>query len=157
MLQYVNRKSNHPPSVLKQIPKGVGKRLLYISSSEEIFKKAVPEYQDALRKSGYEEVLKYEKSHDDVNNAKKRRRSIIWYNPPYSANVRTNVGRIFRDLINTHFHHQHKYHKIFNKNTVKLSYSCMRNVAATIRSHNAALLRKDVDEPHHACAVVTLV
>ena len=75
------------------------------------------------------------------------RRSIIWYNPPYSANVRTNVGGIFRDLINTHLHHQHKYHKIFNKNTVKLSYSCMRNVAATIRSHNAALLRKDVDEP----------
>ena len=36
-LLYVNRKSNPPPSVLKQIPNGVAKRLSDISSSEEIF------------------------------------------------------------------------------------------------------------------------
>ena len=99
-LLYVNSKSNHPPSVLKQIPQGIAKRLSDISSSKEIFDAAVPEYKEALRRSGYDDDLKYEKS---SRNPKKRRRNIIWYNPPYSANVKTNVGRIFRDLISTHF------------------------------------------------------
>ena len=44
---YVNKKSNHPPSVLKQIPKGIGKRLSELSSSEEIFKAAAPQYEEA--------------------------------------------------------------------------------------------------------------
>ena len=31
---------------------------------------------------------------------------------------------------------KHKYQKIFNSNTIKLSYSCMPNIGNTIRSHN---------------------
>ena len=74
-LLYVNSKSNHPPSVLKQIPQGIAKRLSDISSSKEIFDAAVPEYKEALRKSGYDDDLKYEKS---TSNSKKRRRNIIY-------------------------------------------------------------------------------
>ena len=140
-LLYVNRKSNHPPSVLKQIPNGVAKRLSDISSSEEIFRKSAPEYQEALRKSGYTEELRYEKSGNQRR--RKRRRNIIWYNPPFSANVKTNVGILFLSLIRTHFHKNHRYHKIFNMNTIKVSYSCVRNVASIIRGHNVSVLRKE--------------
>ena len=56
---YVNKKSNHPPSILKQIPKGIGKRLSELSSSEEIFKAATPQYEEALKKSGFNEKLVY--------------------------------------------------------------------------------------------------
>ena len=139
-LLYVNRKSNHPPSVLKQIPHGVAKRLSDISSSEEIFKKAIPEYQEALRESGYTDELQYEKSNGDSK--RKRRRNILWVNPPYSADVKTNVGKLFLNLVRTHFHKRHRYHKIFNTNTIKISYSCVRNVDAMIKSHNASVLRE---------------
>ena len=53
-LQYVNTKSNHPPTVLKNIPLGINKRLSGISSNEEIFHRAAPVYQKALDNSGYE-------------------------------------------------------------------------------------------------------
>ena len=41
---------------------------------------------------------------------KVRQRKIIWFSPPYSVNVETNVGKVFVNLI----------HKIFNKNNVKV-------------------------------------
>ena len=66
---------------------------------------------------------------------------IIYYNPPFSLTVKTNLGAEFLRLIRTHFHVRHKFHKIFNKNTVKLSYSCTRNIASIISGHNKGLLR----------------
>ena len=123
--------------------------MIHNASSEKIFRKAVPEYQEALRKSGYTEELRYEKS--DNQRRRKRRRNIIWYNPPFSANVKTNVGKLFLSLVRTHFHKHHRYHKIFNMNTIKVSYSCVRNVASTIRGHNVSLLRKE-KPPSRKCS-----
>jgi hypothetical protein len=57
-----------------------------------------------------------------------RQRKIIWFNPPFSKSVNTNIGWEFLSLIDKHFPLQHKLHKIFNRNTVKISYSCMNNV-----------------------------
>ena len=141
---YVDSKSNHPPAVLKHIPRGVAKRLSDISSSEEIFNNAVPVYEEALKRSGFTEKLKYEKSDSNrESNEGKRRREIIWFNPPYSANVKTNIGQEFFRLLRTHFHSDHRYHRIFNKNKVKLSYSCMRNVSSYISGHNRNVLGKE--------------
>ena len=36
----------------------------------------------------------------------------------------TNIGKSFLSLLNKHFPPNHRYHKIFNRQTVKLSYSC---------------------------------
>ena len=49
---HVHKNSNHPPSVLKQIPKGIARRLSDISSSEEVFQKDAIEYEDALKEVG---------------------------------------------------------------------------------------------------------
>ena len=70
---------------------------------------------------------------------------IIWFNPPYSKHVKTNIGKIFMKLISKHFPKQHKYYKIFNKNTVKLSYSCMPNMLSIITKHNKTFLNKKVE------------
>ena len=43
---YVNANSNPPPNVLKQTPKGIAKRLSEISSNEEVFKAAIPQYEE---------------------------------------------------------------------------------------------------------------
>ena len=130
---YVNKNSNHPPSVLKQIPKGIARRLSEISSSEEIFKQTAPMYEAALRKSGFNEKLEY---CAEQPRRRRRKRKVIWFNPPFSKSVKTNIGKEFLRLLRIHFHRQHAFRKIFNKNTVKLSYSCTKNIASIISGHN---------------------
>ena len=73
-----------------------------------------------------------------------RNRKIIWFNPQYSGNVKSNIGRIFLHLIVKHYSRQHKYHKLFNRNNIKISYSCMPNIASVIQNHNTSLLKNPI-------------
>ena len=50
---YVHKDSNHPKSILNNIPLSVNRRLSSISANEDVFNSAIPPYQEALRKSGY--------------------------------------------------------------------------------------------------------
>ena len=71
------------------------------------------------------------------NNANKnRKRNIIWFNPPFSMNVKSNIKKNFLQLIDKHFPRSSKLHKIFNRNTVKVSYSCTPNFQKIIKGHN---------------------
>ena len=71
---------------------------------------------------------------------KRRGRNIIWYNPPYSIDVKTNVAKKFLKLLDRHFPKGHKLHKLFNRNNVKVSYSCLPNIASIINSHNKKII-----------------
>ena len=145
-LLYVHNQSNHPPSILKNIPKSINKRLSKISSNEIIFTQAKPQYQEALRRSGYKQDLKFENTNNTpTRNDKNRKRKIIWYNPPYSDTVQTNIGKKFLNLVNKSFPKGSKLHKIFNKNTIKLSYSCMANMQQIVSSHNSRILRNTLN------------
>ena len=84
---YVNSKSNHPPSILKNIPEGINRRLSNLSSDEQMFKSVAPVYQEALNKAGYNFKLRY--NPQKIKNSSKKRqrkRNITWWNPPYSSN-----------------------------------------------------------------------
>ena len=59
---YINAKSNHPPSIIKQLPLSIENRLSKLSSSEKSFNESVNVYQQALYKSGYNYTLKYSPS-----------------------------------------------------------------------------------------------
>ena len=96
--------------------------------------------RDALDNSGYKHKLKYKANLDTVSNKKQQKRNIIWINPLYSKNVKTNKGKIFLNLIKKHFPPHHKFHKLFNKNTVKISYTCTWNIKTIINSQNAKIL-----------------
>ena len=78
---YVSKTSNHPPSILKNIPSSIQKRLTTISSSEKNFLDARNDYQSALNNAGYSDILKYELP---INPQRKRNRTrkIVWFNPP---------------------------------------------------------------------------
>ena len=134
---YVNSSSNHPQSILKQIPDMINKRVSNLSCNEKEFKKVKDVYQSALKASGYDKDMNYIQKSDKK---KSRQRKIIWFNPPFSNNAKTNVGKIFMSLVRKHFPRHHKFHKIFNPNTLKLSYSCMPNVESIIKQHNSKLL-----------------
>ena len=81
-------------------------------------------------------MLDFNKHRHPVRPRRNRQRNIIWYNPPFSKSVKTNIGRTFLKLISRHFPRHHKYHSLFNKNNVKVSYSCMDNMQSIINKHN---------------------
>ena len=140
--KYVNKTSNHPPSIPKNIPVSIAKRLNTISSSRGEFDAAKDEYQKALEDAGYTATLTYEPVPSVVQPKRKRRRRIIWFNPPYSKSVSTNIGKEFFKLLGLHFPKQHPFHRLFNDNTVKLSYSCMPNMDSIVKAHNTKILKK---------------
>ena len=61
--------------------------------------------------------------------------NVIWFNPPYNSNVKTNIGHKFLQAIDDCFPKNNPLHKIFNRNTLKLSYSCMPNIRNIISDH----------------------
>ena len=130
--QYINIKSNHPPNIIKQLPASINRRISDNSCNEHEFNKAKPIYDDALKSSGYTEMLSFNKHRHPVRPRRNRQRNIIWYNPTFSKSVKTNIGRTFLQLISRHFPRHHRYHSLFNKNNVKVSYSCMDNMQSII-------------------------
>ena len=43
-------------------------------------------------------------------------------------------------LLSKHFPQNHTMHKIFHRNTVKISFSCLRNISSIISSYNCNIL-----------------
>jgi hypothetical protein len=82
---------------------------------------------------------------------KTRKRKITWFNPPYNQNVKCDVARQFLKLVDKHFPRHHRYHKLFNRNNVKCSYSCMNNMAAIISSHNAKIVAPAPETATRTC------
>merc|ERR1711947_32780 len=86
---YVHKKSNHPPSIIKNLPDAINKKISSLSSNEVIFNQTKPIFQESLRKSGYDYRLKFEPpppAPSTPNNKKKKnRREITWFNPPFDC------------------------------------------------------------------------
>ena len=70
----------------------------------------------------------------------KRRRKVLWYIPPFNLYCSTNVGKQFRQIIERHFSKNDMLGRLFNKNKMKLSYSCLGNIRSKISAHNRRLL-----------------
>ena len=132
-LKYINTSSNHPPQIIKHLTQTISGRLSRNSSSAEIFEQSKPDYEEALQKCVYKGKLQYMQRNLQQNNTRRRTWKIIWFKPPFSLNVKTNVAKIFLQLIDTHFPPANKLHKIFNHNTIKFSYSFTQNISQIIK------------------------
>ena len=137
--KYINTESNHPRNIIKHIPKTINDRLSRLSSNKDEFDKEKDIYQKQLEESGYTQKLEYKKP---MRNRKKRSRNIIWFNPPYSNTVKTNVGKRFLKLIEDNFPEENPLHKIINKTSVKISYACTKNFDRIIKTHNNKILQQ---------------
>ena len=147
-LLYINKESNHPPNIIKQLPKMIEKRISDLSCNEIEFNKAREDYENALKESGFRTKLSFLQP---TVNRRTRSRKIVWFNPPYNAAVTTNIGKRFLSLIDKHFPQNNRYHKIFNRNNVKLSYSCTPNMGSIITNHNKHLTTNQESEANHPC------
>ena len=56
---YIHKESNQPPSITKQLPISIERRL---SLNEKVFNELVPIYQKAFDKSGYKHQLTFQKT-----------------------------------------------------------------------------------------------
>ena len=150
---YIDTRSNHPPSVIKAVPEGINNRLSLLSSDEHIFKNAIPIYQESLKNSGYKYEMKFKPTTPSNRNQqkRKRKRNITWFNPPFDMQVKTKVGNKFITIIEECFPDGHRLKPIFNRNTLKLSYSCMPNVKTKIDQHNKSQLKKPEDNNSCNC------
>ena len=77
--------------MIKRIPSMVSKWLSHISSDKEHIDKVASIYNDA-ENNGFNETVKV--SHI-IPTRRHRERYITWFNPPFSSNVKTNVGKLF--------------------------------------------------------------
>ena len=114
--------SNHPPSIKKHIPKSISKRISKFSSNEEIFNNNTRTYSDALKNCGFQEkpvLIPEAPSDPHANERRKRRHKIIWFNPPYSMNVKTNISKFFLNILYKHFPPTHLFHKILIKTRLR--------------------------------------
>ena len=137
---YVNNNSNHPKQILKQLPLTINQRLINLSNNNESFNNIKQTYQNSLNSANYKHKLTYEQPVIRKNN--KRKRDIIYFNPPFNLNVATKIGKQFLNLINTYFDNNHPYRKIFNRNTIKISYSCTSNFKNRVIAHNNKILNE---------------
>ena len=119
----------------------VGRRISDLSSSEEIFKQAAPIYNQALRNSGFNEEIKFSKR--DNNRKGNRSRRIIFFHPPWSDQIKTNVGKCFLQLLDKHFPRGSELFHYFSRQKVKVSYSILPNVARILKSHNRKVLNPE--------------
>ena len=118
------------------------RRLSSVSSDHDVFNEASAPYQEALRNSGYAFKLEFKPPPQQPPSQKRKlQRNVIWFNSPYNKSVKTNIARAFVSLIERSFPAGHKQRTIFNRNNIKLSYSCMPNVKQIIDGHNKAILK----------------
>ena len=118
-LLYINASSDHPPQAIKQLTNSINNRLCENSANEQVFNTVKP-YSEEIHQNG-------------SNN---RTHKIIWFNQPFTQTLKTNVAKLFFRLLDKHFPKSHLLHKIFNRNTIKVSYSCIDNVSQIVKQHN---------------------
>lgn len=104
-LKYVNTASNHPFSIIKHIPLGAQWRLSQNSSNKLVFNEKKKKYVSILKEEGHSTGLYFKKWKTDNDNSdrRKRRINIIWFNPLFNLQVKTNIGKILFNLLIKHF------------------------------------------------------
>ena len=144
-MQYIHTEFNHPPNIIKHIPASIETRLSNLSSTQTIFKESTTHYENYLRQSGYNKKLAYKLTDTKHQKYSKHKRKIIWFNPPFTKNVSTKIGKSFLSLLDLHFPRNHIYSSIFNRNKIKVSYSCMQNMKSVINYHNMNVLNNTAE------------
>ena len=98
--QYINLKSNHRPNIIKNLPESISRRINKLSSDKSVFDNSKDLYNNALSRNGFKDKIKVNPDFNkSMSRNKNRKRKIIWFNPPYSSNVSTNIGKSFLTIL----------------------------------------------------------
>ena len=103
---YIKTHSNHPLSTLRKLPKSIEKWVSETLSDKDIFDKSIKTYNGGLKESGFKDELNYAPPESETESEQgkgKRKGKVIWFNPPYSRTVKTNIGKTFSRLLSKYF------------------------------------------------------
>ena len=67
---------------------------------------------------------------------------MIWFNRAHSQNMKTNIEKVFINLVIKYFPKHQKLRKISITNALKRSYCCMKNISSIIKQHTSTRLPK---------------
>ena len=136
---YINVGSNHPRQIFKYIPNGIMFRLYTNFFNINIFTQNKAQLWANVKNNGYKAKLVHkitDETSDVRNRRKNRTRKILWFTLQYNMAVAYKLGKEFFILLKKNFPRSSNLCRIFYRNTVKLSYSCMPNVANLINENN---------------------
>ena len=83
-----------------------------------MFNTSKEEYEEALKRSGHSNISLSLQQSSASHVKRQRHRNIIWFNPPYSRTVITNVAKRLLQLTDLHSPPSNKFYKFFNRNNV---------------------------------------
>ena len=72
----------------------------------------------------------------------KIKKTFMGFNPAFSLNVSTKIGKNFFSLLTKHFSKTYQLHKLFNLSNVKVSYSSLLDFKSLISRQNKNLLNE---------------
>ena len=85
------------------------------------------ESDEALKHGGYSNIsLPFQQS--STSHVKPQNHHNVWFNSSYSRGVITNVAKRVLQLLDLHFPPSNKFHKIFNRNNVKVKKKIMNGI-----------------------------
>ena len=103
----------------------------------------MPPYTETLKKNGCNANVQFDMTSTKTKMKKIKRESgkLPDSTRPSIIDVATSVTKTFLTLIDKHLPKDKKLSKILNRNTIKVSYSCVPNVKQTISTNNNYLLQ----------------
>ena len=143
-IQTIFFKSYHAKLIRKGISLMINNRLFKLSSNKKILNSIKKNYDDVLSLSRHNKLKGCDKNNlNSISIIIKKLRRIIFFNLPFCNSVKTKLGKRFLKLVCLHFPENNRFLKIFNKNTIKISYSCLPNMRNIINSNNKKILEAE--------------
>ena len=87
--KHININFNNPPSVKNMIQN----ILSALSKNKTMSNNYKESYEKALKNSGFNKVSEYSYQNYGTAGRKKRKKQMLYYNPPFSATLKTEIGK----------------------------------------------------------------
>ena len=104
------------------------------STNKEIFRNSVKPYK---KESRVQNGMQYQQNKQYMTTIKNQKRDMISaiHHIMQMLSQMLNVEKLFLSVLYKYFPPHNKFHKIFNRNTLTISYSCIPNMKRTVNSH----------------------
>ena len=99
---------------MKKLPESISRRINEFLSDKNVFNNFEELFNNTLSNTGFDHKIKFQPLTENKGRTrdKNRGRKTVWFNPPYSCNVATNIGKKFLLLLDKHFLKVHKVNKV---------------------------------------------
>ena len=89
----ININFNNPPRVKRELHNMIENILSALSKNKTMSNNYKESYEKALKNSGFNKVSEYSYQNYGTAGRKKRKKQMLYYNPPFSATLKTEIGK----------------------------------------------------------------